>query len=119
MSNHLGANQLMRDRTLESNDSAEFDVVFAAAGRAGLRMPRAMLVGIILGWSLAQFGVSTGQASAVGFAFCVLNTCGLGLKRLPQIALTCFVVAVALWLHLPMLERAGNAIDRLLTAAGA
>lgn len=109
----------MPDHTLESNDAAEIDVVFAAAGRAGLRAPRAMLVGIILGWSLAQFGVSTGQASAAGLAFCMLNIAGLGLRRLPQIALACFVLAVALWLHIPVLERAWNAIDRLLTASGA
>jgi hypothetical protein len=115
----LRANQAMRDHTLESDDAAEIDVIFAATSRAALRAPRAMLVGIILGWSLAQFDVSTGQASAAGLAFCILNIGGLGLRRLPQIALTCFAIAVVLWLHIPVVERVCSAIDRLLAASGA
>lgn len=109
----------MRDHTLEPDDSAEIDVVFSTASRAALRVPRAMLVGIIFGWSLSQFGVSTGQASVAGLAFCILNIAGLGLHRLPQIALTCFLIAVALWLHIPVIERICTAVDRLLTASGA
>lgn len=109
----------MRDHILDADDSAEIDAIVHAAGRAAQRIPRAMLVGIILGWALTQFGVSTAQASAAGLSFCILNIAGLGLHRLPQIALTCFVIAVALWLHIPVIERACSAIDRLLTASGA
>ena len=75
MPNRYGRIKLMPDHTLESDDAAEIDLVFAMAGRAALRMPRAMVVGIILGWSLASVSVSSRSSRrAQGSAFYPVQT---------------------------------------------